>query len=717
MRLRALILALAASAIAVSAHGADSPPLPSPMQSLTVMAWLGGWDSLRAPAVAAPAANGETEGDLEKAFHVEWQRDGQALRVKITKLADAWVGRLAVEFRFAADTKALAYGYHDCPVRVPLAGAETGQILWAWDYGVPSWFVAENGPAASGTIMETTRSHGFFVIRAGRDDREPDGAYLVHIGLDWPKVVGESVEAAFRLAPGAKPQELQAERRKRLRVERDPPLDTARLKRLRAAGFVRVDRTGGGFVTGDGKPLRILGQNTPHLAMLSPAEQEKLLAQSEAAGITVTRLLLADYAYRPLGAWNEEAYRRLRATVDRCASHGIRTIVCLEYSAAALQYNLSIQRSKNWSDLYLMPEMLESYQGTVARVVAPLKDDPAVMGYDVTNEPDMALSPATPTLTGAWHAWLQAKYPTVARLREGWGQPDLARFEGAGEPQQDDYDWQRTQQARDFLAFGGDAIGRSMIARAKLVRAADPRHLITISAWDPRLLRGLPGAEMFDYWAPHSYEIYLVGPEIAEHVMYQVGLLRRALPDRARPVVIEEFGLFEDPKFPEPMRAEHCRQFLEAGDRWGAGMMIWYDLTPSLLAEFTAASRRKPAARTEGPELAFYVAPSEECRVLIYPLYMWRRKWGRALASAEEAGFRVREVCRPTEAAGCSALLVLGDGLTPAEERTVRDMELPVVLAPGAEAAKQRFPGAAMLPADAAGQVALWKERLAGAGQ
>jgi hypothetical protein len=493
MNLRALaFIILAASATATSARAADTPPLPAPIQSVAVMAWLGGWDSLRAPAVAAPVADGEATGDLEKAFHVEWKRDGQALRAKVTKLADAWVGRLAVEFRFAADTSALTYGYGDIPVRIPVADAKKGQILWAWEYGVPSWIVGQSGQGSAGASITTTNSHGFFI------DRYPDGAFVVDVAVDWPKVVGESVEVAFRLAPGAKPEALQAERRKRLAIDRDPPLDQTRLKRLRAEGFVRVDTAGRGFVTADGKPLRILGQNTPHLPMLSPAEQEKLLAQSEAAGIKVTRFLIPDYAYRPMGAWNDEAYKRLLATVDRCAAHGIRSVICLEYSGCGQQYNLTIHRTPNWSDLYLMPEMLDWYKGAIERVVVPLKDNPAVLSYDVTNEPDMALSPATPTLTEAWHTWLQARYGTVESLRDGWGKPDLAGFDTTEIPAQTDYDTQRTQQAKDFMAFGGDAIGRSMIARAKLVRAADPRHLLTVSAWDPRLLRGLPGTGIFD---------------------------------------------------------------------------------------------------------------------------------------------------------------------------------------------------------------------------
>jgi len=704
--LSAVLLSLAAGDVAAAAPGADEQLLPRHLQGITAIAWLGGWEALRAPAVAAPAADREVVGDLEQAFRVVWRRDGDALRVKATKLGDAWVGRLAVELRLAPECRVLTYGYGDIPVRVPLAEAKAGQVLWAWEYGVPSWLVAESPGGSAGVSVETTNSHGFFA------DRAPDGTYIVHMAVDWPKTAGESVEVAFRLVAGAQPRELQAERRRRLGIEQDPPLRAARARRLRREGFVRVDATGWGFATGAGRPVRILGPNTPHLAMLSPAEQEVLLARSEAAGITVTRLLIPDYAYRPLGAWNEEAYRRLLATVDRCASHGVRTIICLEYSGAGQQYNLTIHRTGNWSDLYLMPETLEWYRGTVGRVVAPLRDDPAVLAYDVTNEPDVALSPATSTLTGVWHTWLQGKYRTIERLREAWKHTDPKGFDAAELPAQDDYDWQRTQQARDFMACGAEAIGQAVIARAKLVRAADPHHLITLSAWDPRLLRGLPDAAIFDYWSPHSYEIYFLGPEISDQVMYQVGLLRRALPERPRPVVIEEFGLFEDPKFPEAMREEHLRQFLAAGDHWGAGMMFWYDLTPGLLAEFRQASHREPAVQDGGPELAFYVPPSEECRVLIYPMYMWRRKWGLALAAAQEAGYRVREVCGPSEAAGCGALLVLGDGLTAEEARLVAQMGLPVVITPGAEAAQQALPGAEVLPADREGQVAVWAERL-----
>ncbi|MBM3476511.1 MAG: hypothetical protein FJX75_24830 [Armatimonadetes bacterium] len=156
MRRRLPALALAATAILVVASTAHAEPLPAPLTSLTLMAWLGGWDSLRALSVAAPETDGKAEGDLEQAFRVEWQRTGNALRVKVTKLADAWVGRLAVEFRWAADSTALTYGYGDIPVCIPLADARKGRVLWAWEYGVPSWL---HGESAQGCVTAPSRVH------------------------------------------------------------------------------------------------------------------------------------------------------------------------------------------------------------------------------------------------------------------------------------------------------------------------------------------------------------------------------------------------------------------------------------------------------------------------------------------------------------------------------------------------------------------------------
>jgi len=61
-------------------------------------------------------------------------------------------------------------------------------------------------------------------------------------------------------------------------------------------------------------------------------------------------------------------------------------------------------------------------------------------------------------------------------------------------------------------------------------------------------------------------------------------------------------------------------------------------------------------------------------------MYMWRRKWGRVLAAAEQAGFRTQEVIRASDAKEFGRILVLGDNLSPQEAKTIRDIGLPVVL-------------------------------------
>jgi len=230
-----------------------------------------------------------------------------------------------VEFHFAAETKVLTYGDMDVPVPIPITKSKPGQVLWSWENGLPSWFRGRNPTGNIGRyrhhnewswlLLWTTipMAHSRCVSTwTGRKRL----AKVWRLRSVWPRARSQrNCRRSGASVSG---------------ITQDPPLDRNKLNRLRAQGFVRVDATGQDFVAADGTPFRIVGQNTPHLAMLSPTEQEKLLAQAEAAGITVTRFLIPDYAYRPLGEWNPEAFRRLQATVDRCASHGIRSVICLE---------------------------------------------------------------------------------------------------------------------------------------------------------------------------------------------------------------------------------------------------------------------------------------------------------------------------------------------------------------------------------------------------
>ncbi|MCC6444703.1 MAG: cellulase family glycosylhydrolase [Armatimonadetes bacterium] len=159
---------------------------------------------------------------------------------------------------------------------------------------------------------------------------------------------------------------------------------------------------------------------------------------------------------------------------------------------------------------------------------------------------------------------------------------------------------QSNRPAHDFFAYANALLADSLIARARMVRRADPKHPITLSHGNPRLLRGRAGDQVYDYWSPHTYDLWINGPEISHHALLLVESLRRALPGRPRPVVIEEFGISEGADFPEAMRAEHIRQFIEAARHRGAGSLLhWWEMTPLMYRIYVDASpyRPRPTAR------------------------------------------------------------------------------------------------------------------------
>ena len=116
--------------------------------------------------------------------------------------------------------------------------------------------------------------------------------------------------------------------------------------------------------------------------------------------------------------------------------------------------------------------MLQWYREVVARAVGPLKDDPAVIGWAVTNEPQYALlvNAANVAKTASFRVWLRDRYKTVDKLKLAWGQPGLTGFEQVQQPQQAAFETQSTPAARDFLKFEGAILAQALVARANSSR-------------------------------------------------------------------------------------------------------------------------------------------------------------------------------------------------------------------------------------------------------
>lgn len=668
-------------------------------------AWLGSWEELESPGVdAPPGGSSEREGDLGGVFRVRWQRDGDGLTVTFTTLREAWCGRLGIEMTWPVGT--LTVGYHDLPIRIPVDGLKTGQVWWTWSPGVPAWVVAEGLPGA--VVFETDNHHGVFLLR--RDD----GTVALQVAVDRP-ALGRGARLGFQLVAETSVAELRAARERRLGIEPAPPIDSSAARRLRGTGMVHVDANGSGFVDGHGVPYAALGRNLPHLMAYTPAEQEAQLDEVVGAGMNTVRVLLSSAEFHPVpGAWNDAAFDRLRETVDRCAARGIRAIVCLEYSAAGSQYSTSLHLSRSPADLYLLDEAFAWFEEVVRRVVTPLRDDPAILAWDVTNEPFVDPDPRSEVLAAGFRQWLRERYGAVDRVRESWATPELAGFEAAPMPSQKEYDSQSTAAARDFLAYAQGLLAQRLILRARAVKAADPNHLLTVSGWNPRLLRGHNGAELFDFWAPHTYDLWVNGRLIDDHVGLLAASLRDAVPDRRRPVVIEEFGISPGPRYPDPLRAEHVGQFLAAGQRHGlAGALHWWDMGPALDAAYRRVNWDLAVA-DGGPEVAVYLPASQEWNLLVYDRYMTRRAWARAVALLRDVGLTPRFVAAPGEAREARALLVLGDRLTADELAALREVAAPVYLLPEAGALGEALPAARRLPGDEGKQGEVWKEILGG---
>ena len=609
-------------------------------QAPQAFAWLGSWQAMEAPTLEAPEADGTVEGRLGEVFEAQWTRDGNRLTARFTTLNEGWSGRLGVELPCAgADT--ITLGYNDLPVSVPLSDERKGQVWWTWGVGVPRWVLGQG----IGVLLRSHRHHGCFLIN--RDDGP-----VLQLCVDRPEV-GESVEMTFELAGAATVSGLRAKARRELGIRKAQPLDAKAAAELRAEGYVRVSDDGWAFETGAGEPYCPLGRNLAHLPTLAPAEQEALLDEVAAARMNTVRILLPDYTYRPApGVWNEEAIERLRESIGRCAARGVRVIICLEYSAAGHQYSNSIHVSPSPADLYLLEETLDGYAELVERVVKPLRDDPAILAWNVTNEPFVEPDPKSKV---------------------------LAKGFGKALPSTEEYEKQSTPEAREFFTYAQGLLAEGIIKRGRLIREADPNHLVTLSGGYPRLLRGHEGAEVLDFWAPHTYDLWVNGPAIDHHCAFLLHTLRLALPDRPRPVMIEEYGIAERPQYADDMRTEHIAQFLAGGRRYGlAGLLHWWEMSPAMSLGYADAQPYTLQPVEPGEPLAVYLPPSQEWRLVFYPEYMTRRAWGEALVKVIDSGWEPRVVGTGDEVDQAEAVLVLGDALTDEETEAVKGMGLPM---------------------------------------
>jgi hypothetical protein len=227
------------------------------------------------------------------------------------------------------------------------------------------------------------------------------------------------------------------------------------------------------------------------------------------------------------------------------------------------------------------------------------KDDPAILAYDLLNEPAVGWDQSGMGLK--WNQWLRREYGSIEKLATAWNVPvDKAGTWGTilpprPEPVLNDprlYDYQR------FRAWLGDEWTRR---HAEAIRAADHNHLVTVGhiQWAvPIYLPSVPhyagfdmqsNARFVDFVTVHFYPIAPPNPAedptgVAVNAAYLETLLY--LASVGKPLMIGEFnwygggglnikGAWQLPEQPVEHQVEWCRELLAVSRGRACGWLNW----------------------------------------------------------------------------------------------------------------------------------------------
>ena len=197
-----------------------------------------------------------------------------------------------------------------------------------------------------------------------------------------------------------------------------------------------------------------LGEETKRPPDFLPDLSDDDLAMLERWGVTLVRFLLLWEAIEPArGVWDEAYLGTVRAELDRLAAHGIDAVLDMHqdifgrgfgYAGAPLwacdeaQYAaftpmepwfmnyLSAQVEACFDELWTDRTLWDEYRDAWAHAAAALGDHPAVIGFDLFNEP---FPGSTPTATferevlPAFHAHVAAAFTGAAAAKRVFVEP------------------------------------------------------------------------------------------------------------------------------------------------------------------------------------------------------------------------------------------------------------------------------------------------------
>ena len=268
-------------------------------------------------------------------------------------------------------------------------------------------------------------------------------------------------------------------------------------------------------------------------------------------GVNCARVFLAAATFQPdVETVDEAALRKLDKLIKIARRTGIRLIVTGPGDWEG--------EPAYWEpDRFAGEEALKALENFWTVVGRRYQGDPTILAWDLLHEPSMPW--ALDSWMPLWTAWLKARYPSQADLKNAWGDELKANetLENIANPK--DTAKQNNPRLHDWQLFRENLADRWVERQVRVLREVDPTHMITVGyiQWsypvvrpsDPSLYSAFNPhrqAEWLDFISIHFYPF--MGRPLGSSTSWKKNIeyLQTVLAycHTGKPVVLQEYGWY-----------------------------------------------------------------------------------------------------------------------------------------------------------------------------
>ena len=318
--------------------------------------------------------------------------------------------------------------------------------------------------------------------------------------------------------------------------------------RIASVAAQQVNYTPKQYLVVDGKPFFPVGVSY-HFTENKGSWDQDLQAMRD-LGLNTVRVDLSWRDVSPVVPWSYQ-FSDLDDFLDRAARHGL--YVVLVFSHTTGDYNTPIWFWLLNSDWRVVgrrgntpladepsinhPTYRRQLEDYIAATVRHVKDHPAILAYQLLNEPrydSTRLYDYNPYSIAAFQSWLQRKYGNPERLNRAWSTSYLS-FKDAQPPRDVPSDLSKSAQATqwtDWRQFSYDNLAGFVGDLAHTAKKADPDHPVIVSEmawwwWGEQPFTGVSPLHIYKDADIVGYDLYPDSIEDASYFLLTSDMLAR----------------------------------------------------------------------------------------------------------------------------------------------------------------------------------------------